>query len=792
MRWAGTLILLALVPVHALAEPLVVRSGEHPGFSRLVLQFTSLPQWTFGTVEGGYELRSGATDTPFDLSRIYQRIPRTRISDVSSPGPGRLFLRLGCPCIPDVFELPGGRLVIDVRDEAGPGGAPSFPQLPPLAKGEGWKADNSSAFPNEADKQADQERKTPEELRKMSPSLNAAVRTGADNRPDSTLLFPFSPDAGAGKLPAMEQALLLQLSRAAAQGMIRLDTPFPEPRATEAPPLPEPGKVGPDQSLPPAEVAPGTQLHFRVQTASDRDAQKWPTNAPTTENGLACLPEALFDIASWETRSLPEGLISPPDLAILGEFDEPDPDRLLSLVRGYLFLGFGAEAKAAMRAFGMELPEFPLLSQMADIMDGKRAAPNGPLQQQLSCATPGAMWALLASGDTPAIRIIDRQSVLRAFSALPPHLKKLLGPPLAERFLAGKDLSTATTVRNIMARAPGTRNRKLALLDASLAKENGKTDEALNSLEKAIHAGEGDAETMVRLLQARLQAGLEIESRDIDLALSMAAELRGTETGSTLARLAIMALLESGKIEIAMETARASSENGILENGPAEKLVAQAQLRNASTSNDADFVRLVLQYPLQDTGLSDTAMEAGLAVAKRLAELGLVALARGWVDPLGDSPSARLVRAEIELADANPAAVEPLLNGMETPEAQKLRAVAREMMGDLATAARLYASLNMTDRAESARLRSGDLSSLTSSDNKIRTAAARLLAATNPSLPSAEEKPPSATPDLQEEPQASDALRPAGPADPELIESSRRFLDQSQALRNAVAELLNQ
>ena len=790
MRWTGALILLMLFPAPVLAEPLVVRSGEHAGFSRLVLQFPSLPQWTFGMVEGGYELRSGATDTQFDLSRIYLRIPRTRISDVASPAPGRLFLRLGCPCIPDVFELPGGRVVIDIRDEAGPGAPSSFPQLPPLAKGEVWKANNRPVLPNETDKQADREREMPEEFPQASPSFSAAIRPSVASRPDSTLLFPLSSTARSGKMPAMEQALLLQLSRAAAQGMIRLDTPLPEPRATEAPPLPESEKGETVQPLPPIESDPTAQPHFRIQTASDRDARKWPANAPTTENGLACLPESLFDIASWETSSLSGGLISPPDLAILGEFDEPDPDKLLSLVRGYLFLGFGAEAKAAMRAFGIELPEFPLLSQMADIMDGKRAAPNGPLQQQISCATPGAMWALLASGDTPTIRIIDRRSVLRAFSALPPHLKKLLGPPLAERFLAGKDLSTATTVRNIMARAPGTRNRKLTLLDASLAREGGNPAEALKNLEKAIHSGEGDAETMARLLQARLQADLDVESADIDLALSMAAELRGTETGSTLTRLAVMALLEKGEIEAALETARVSLETGLLENGPAEELAAQAQLRNASTSNDAEFIRLVLQYPLQDAGLSDTAVEARLAVAKRLAELGLVALARGWVDPLDDSPGARLVRAEIELADANPAAVEPLLNGMKTPEAQKLRAVAREKMGDLATAARLYDSLNMTDRAESARLRSGDFVALTSSDNKIRTAAARLLAASNPPLSPAEERPPSATPGLQEEPQTPDGFRPAGPADPELIESSRRFLDRSQALRDAVAELL--
>ncbi len=805
MRWAGALILLALFPAHALAEPLVVRSGEHAGFSRLVLQFPSLPQWTFGMVEGGYELRSDATDTQFDLSLIFQRIPRTRISDVSSPAPGRLFLRLGCPCSPDVFELRGGRIVIDIKDEADPGDAPDFPQLAPLDEGEVWKADArpeapartilpAASGPDQQKKSVERQDRVPQEFPQTALSFSTVTRPGGADRPDSTFLLPLSPTGKSGKLPAMEQALLLQLSRAASQGMIRLGTPLPEPRARNTKPKREEKKEGAAQAPPPAANEPAAQPHFSIQTAPDRDSRSWPAIEPVTENGLACLPEAQFDIASWGPPDLSNGLTSPPDLAVLGEFDEPEPNKLLSLVRSYLFLGFGAEAKATMRAFEVELPEFPLLFQMADVVDGSRPVPNGPLQRQLSCATSGALWALLAIPDTPATRLTDRKSVLKAFSALPPHLKKRLGPPLAERFLAGKDISTATTVRNIMARTPGNPSPGLNLLDASLAKGSGNPAEALEKLQQIIRSGEGNGETMARFLQARLQAGLDVESKDIDLALSMAAELRGTEIGSTLARLAVMALLEKGEIDTALETARVGAETGLMENGPAEKLAAQAQLRNASTSNDAEFVRLVLQYPLHDAELSGTARDAKAAVAERLAELGLVSLARSWIDPLGDSPRARLVRARIELADDNPSAVEPLLSGMNAPEARKLLAMAREMMGDLATAARLYASLSMTDLAESARLRSGDFTALANSDDKIRTAAAQLLAVANPSLPPAEEEPPSAPPGLQGEiqSQTSGETRPAGPADPKLIESSRRFLGQSKALRDAVAQLLGQ
>ena len=102
MNRASIFALVFLFPGAATAETVNAISGEHADFSRIVLQFDNLDTWEFGRVAGGYELRTGLSEAEFDLSSVFDKIPKSRISEITSPANGRLFLSVSCQCAADV------------------------------------------------------------------------------------------------------------------------------------------------------------------------------------------------------------------------------------------------------------------------------------------------------------------------------------------------------------------------------------------------------------------------------------------------------------------------------------------------------------------------------------------------------------------------------------------------------------------------------------------------------------------------------------------------------------------
>ena len=105
----------ALTYVTATAQGYQVRSGEHANFSRLVILYPETPEWEYGRVEGGYELRTSDVVAEYDLESVFDLIPRDRISSVEVRKDSHLFISVPCNCHSDVFEIRQG-LVIDIKD----------------------------------------------------------------------------------------------------------------------------------------------------------------------------------------------------------------------------------------------------------------------------------------------------------------------------------------------------------------------------------------------------------------------------------------------------------------------------------------------------------------------------------------------------------------------------------------------------------------------------------------------------------------------------------------------------
>lgn len=100
-----------------------VRSGNHASFARLVLVYPDARRWAIVPTESGYRVDLAGTGT-FDVSGVFDLIPRDRIGALSVEPGGRLAIDLGCECHLDVLEIPGRGLVVDVRDGPAPPGNP--------------------------------------------------------------------------------------------------------------------------------------------------------------------------------------------------------------------------------------------------------------------------------------------------------------------------------------------------------------------------------------------------------------------------------------------------------------------------------------------------------------------------------------------------------------------------------------------------------------------------------------------------------------------------------------------
>lgn len=131
LRAIGAIILFWPVGVSAVSAATVpLRSGEHDTFSRLVFADVSARAWTItrtGPAEVEINFSPGVPE--LDTETVFDRIPRTRLIGVSATG-RRLTLALGCNCPVEVFQIPTGHVVIDVRD-SGKLLPPISPPVPP-------------------------------------------------------------------------------------------------------------------------------------------------------------------------------------------------------------------------------------------------------------------------------------------------------------------------------------------------------------------------------------------------------------------------------------------------------------------------------------------------------------------------------------------------------------------------------------------------------------------------------------------------------------------------------------
>ncbi len=635
----AAIVFLPLVPCSVRAETVRVLTGDHAGFTRLVLDLAQPTDAQVNRTDDGYELRLLRSDVRFDLSQAYRSITRSRLGTIwVDPGSGALQLGVDCACHARVERLSGDVLVLDLVD--GP--------APPESLWE-TRSDGAPAPPLQS----------PREMRPRPRPVLASTLPDllALGLPRPTL--PAIPDRQS--LPLRDD-LLDGFARAATAGLV-------DPAENLV-------SLGEGHGFSPQI---GTRLGDlpQVSLASPNDPAP-----PVTAEGAKCIEDDRLAVETWADGQPFAVSAAAHDAALLGEFDRVDPDGLSAAVRFYLYYGFGAESAALLDAFPNSLPDADLWRAMAMLLDGATVAARSRsplLEEQAACNGKAALWAALSTDHPGKLPGLDRAALRQAFSALPGHLRQLLGPRLAERLMNDGDMATARAVMDATDRAPGPASPAERLASAYLATREGDALEGERIASSVLpDAGPDRVNALIAKAKAQLAQRQAVDPVLLGDLASIAGEVGDGPEGDELARTRALATASAGDYGQAFALAAPLP--------PSVHVDLWTML--ASSGPDSAIVTYALDPRTAPAALP---LQTRLRLSERLLALGFPSEAMRWTP--GRDPAERLVAARAELLGGDARAALTLIAGDESEAADEIRAPAMVQLGEFEPATAAYERL---------------------------------------------------------------------------------------------------
>jgi len=685
MIWRALILFLVLAG-RAAAVPVEVTSGEHDGFTRIVLNFGAQTDWAFGRTIDGYRFRPIGKIAQYDLQPIFDKIGKTRLAGVTAnPQTQELDIGVACACHAIPFEFRPGIIVIDLRDGPPPKGS-SFENPLPEAGSNSETADPMATplpqAPLAAGPQYNWADRLTEGGHSAAENLALARAQGLMVQNSFAPLPSTAPD-----LQPLRNQLLRQLSRGATNGVVDLA-------------LPDDGPIPPKGQLPAARVALDKLGGLDSRIARTPETIKG-------DQGAVCIENQQLDLLNWGQASapedtthdatpaeagddakkadLPEPLLDVPSLlaqgmtALVGEFDAPIAGAVTAAVKIRLYLGFGSEARLLLSAFPDTAQDAPILMGLSYIVDGE-ADPTQAFAGQGNCATHAALWAAFSDPAITDSGSVDERATLLAFSGLPEHLRRSLGPLLIDRFLSWNDNASAASLREMIFRAKDETTAEIAVAEAKIALAKGDPAMAETHLAGAENdVSETAAEALITRVKARVAQGLAVDEATVTALEAMQSELGGSALADELA--------------VAMIHARAASSHFSEAFAQLEGQPEQAGAVWKSLSILADDSALLLHaVPVPNTPPPGLEKETARRIATRLIDLGLPDEALGWAKIGGDETGALFGRIHLARRDGRSALA--AVEGDSSDEATRLRAAAQAMIGDHAAAAQTLENLS--------------------------------------------------------------------------------------------------
>ena len=693
MRQYLLLLLLGVLSGPCLGQSVAVRSGEHENFTRIVVYLPAEMEWKVRRVEEGYRLQL-ETSAPleFNLSEVFDFIPRRRIQDVEALGDGLNFY-VDCECNATAFEYRPDILVVDVSD-----GAPE-----PGSRFEQVLATHEDTRNNESDVLR---RGLPTSSPRLPVIPEALDRTRGGSVVGATL--EVSPD--------LRTPLLRQLSNAVSAGLLRAGD-----GREEVIDFIDQGTTSDTGG------AHANSAGVDVRTAIERAGAQ---RSRDTARGL-CLPAELFDVASWGDEGDGFQTVREARSSLVDGNGEVSEEAILRLARAYVHAGFGAEARAILEAYDASAPNDRIVAGIARLVDSPEwhsRSVSSAIPLQRHCSTPAVIWSILASNvghSTKEETNVD--AAQREFGRLPIHLRHRLAPALSARLRALGFRDAANAVRLAAGRAGRAPSEAMALEEAksSIAPTSAETGILVE-----VSAGRGSA-----ALQAQTEVLLQLaragQSLDASLKQTIEAQLKegiGTTEAKDLHKAYVRALAAGGDHAAALTSLEQMSRSSQAFDYSLPSLLNEFLRHMTRHAGNGEFMVLApsaLQGPLG----AEVRPNVRRALRDRIEQLGFEELAQSVLD-VGSVSPARIDDAGAANSSGTrfsaPEATYP------KNEAERTAALARRgrklsELGSYVEAARVYERADLPQNAAEAYWRAGrwaDAARLLKSEPRQELAAA--------------------------------------------------------------------
>jgi len=113
IRLVLCLAFISCATVASAQSQISVRGGEHDGFTRLVLNLRQTEDWIMVKTPTGYRLELSNWTAGFNLSRVFEKMTRDRISAVAAT-PGAVSFDVACQCAAEATQLTTGVIFVDI------------------------------------------------------------------------------------------------------------------------------------------------------------------------------------------------------------------------------------------------------------------------------------------------------------------------------------------------------------------------------------------------------------------------------------------------------------------------------------------------------------------------------------------------------------------------------------------------------------------------------------------------------------------------------------------------------
>lgn len=667
------LIVALTLATQSSARVIEVRSGEHDTFSRIIMSIPVGTKWNLTQGENSAQLRVRLPDIKFDTSKVFDKIPHTRVTSVfQSRLGGPLQFTIQCKCNVTGFVQSGTLLVIDIQD---------FPETdsPSLVHVAATKYSFSHVLPTDTVGTAFTWGFSSDTSTYMSDSIDTH---NLDNLPKVTPRItaksppPAPLEIMQTNVNSSEARLLAQINRAASQGLLAPILPngsLPNNITKKTHPLTNSKQL--KKSL---------HVNLRVVTAVDRELADATGVLDHRDGRIVCVSSELVSVQDWGNTTAFGQQIGLRRSELYGEFDSVSQLNVTKLARNFLYFGFGAEAKQILK-LNSDKKNY-ILTSIAEIFDyGFTKSRNAFLGQE-NCTSVVALWAYLAEQKTPNTTRVHKKSILNAFFHLPQHLKILVGPNLSQKFMDSGDTQSAGFVlRNISRTAPAL-DPALALAQANATLHHNDTEAAISQFTSIAQSdSDKSPQAMIDLIDVLFSTRRATSPEVPELISTYLSEFRNSDIGNSLYNAHILSLALNGEFDRAFAALLAADDN-YEKQGNTATLVKAMYLLTERASN-ITFLKYSLKHIKHHSKVLPSDLEN--IIAQRLIDLGFPKQAKPLLfHPLPGKMglNRKIMIAQISISEKLPHLALVELLGIEDSRVEQLRAQALLKIGKYGSA----------------------------------------------------------------------------------------------------------